>query len=154
MERNLPNETPEPVKTQERLKSILVEKSMQLPKNSRGIIILEVSEQFMLSDFTIMSALYGDLEVQFPPVRGPGEAVGELTVKSNERGFFGQTSRVSAIVIHKRAVEEAKITSSWQVYPTNRANADTIRLNLAELERFGERDRKNLSAENTPNQNV
>ena len=35
--------------------------------------------------------------------------------------------------------------------PTNRANADTIRLTLAELERFGELgDRRHLSTENVP----
>jgi hypothetical protein len=146
---------PEPVKTHERLKNILIDKTSQLPKDSRGIIILEVSEQFMLSDFTIMSALYGDLEVQFPPVSGPGEPVGEMTTKSNERGFFGQTARVSAIVIHRRVIEDGQIKSSWQVYPTNRANADTIRLNFAELERFGDNgDRKHLSAENAPNHNI
>jgi hypothetical protein len=43
---------PESVNTHERLKNILIEKCGQLPKESRGIIILEVSEQFMLSDFT------------------------------------------------------------------------------------------------------
>jgi hypothetical protein len=135
------------------LKGILIDKTSQLPKDSRGIIIFEVSEQFMLSDFTIMSALYGDLEVQFPPVSGPGEPAGEMTTKSNERGFFGQTARVSAIVIHKRVIEEGQMKSSWQVYPTNRANAETIRLNLAELERFGDiGDRKHLSAENATNQ--
>lgn len=143
---------PEPLKTHERLKNILIEKCSQLPKTSRGIIILEVSEQFMLSDFTIISALYGDLEVEFPPVSGPGEPVGEMTTRSNERGFFGQAARVSAIVIHKRAIENEQIKSSWQVYPTNRANDDTIRLNLAELEHFGDiGDRKHLSAENAPN---
>ena len=140
---------PEPVNTHERLKNILIEKCGQLPKESRGIIILEVSEQFMLSDVTILGALYGDLEVQFPPVRGPGEPVGELTVKSNERGFFGQTARVSAVVIQKRTVGAAQIKSSWEVYPTNRANPDTIRLTLAELERFGDvGDRKHLAGEN------
>ena len=139
---------PEPVKTHERLKNILIEKCGQIPKDSRGIIILEVSEQFMLSDFTILSALYGDWEVEFPQVSGPGEPVGEMSMRTNERGFFGQTSRVSAIVIHKRAIEDGKVTGSWQVYPTNRANPDTIRLSLAELERFGDvGDRKHLSEE-------
>ena len=44
---------PEPVKTHERLKNILIDKCSQLPKDSRNIIVLEVSEQFMLSDFTV-----------------------------------------------------------------------------------------------------
>jgi len=146
---------PEPVKTHERLKTILIDKISQLPRDSRGIIILEVSEQFMLSDFTIMVALYGDLEVHFPLVSGPGEPVGEMTAKNNERGFFGQTARVSAVVIHRRISDNNQIKSAWQVYPTNRANADTIRLDLAELKRFGDiEDRKFLSAENVLNHNV
>jgi hypothetical protein len=140
---------PQPVNTHERLKNILIDKCGQIPKESRGIIILEVSEQFMLSDFTILGALYGDLEIQFPPVSGPGAPVGEMTVKSNERGFFGQTARVSAVVIQKRTVDTAQIKSSREVYPTNRANPDTIRLTLAELERFGDvGDRKHLAEEN------
>lgn len=145
---------PEPVKTHERLKNILIEKCSQLPKDSKNIIVLEVSEQFMLSDFTIISALYGDLEVGFSPVSGPGEPVGGMITGRNERGFFGQTARVSAIVIHKRAIENGLIKSSWQVYPTNRANVDTIRLSLTELERFGDiGDRRHLSAESPPNHN-
>jgi hypothetical protein len=143
----IPKFPPEPVDTHERLKNILVEKSSQLPKNSRGILLLEVTEQFLLSDFTIERALYGDLEVSFAPVSGPSEPVGEMTLRSNERGFFGQTGRVSAVVIHTRTFQDAVIQSSWQVYPTNRANSDTIRLSLGELERFGDiGDRKHLSA--------
>ena len=123
-----------------------------MPKDSRGIILLEVSEQFLLSDFTITCALYGDLEISFPPVSSPSEPVGETTVKSNERGFFGLTARVSVVVIHTRTLKEGEIKSSWQVYPTNRANSDTIRLSLAELQRFGDvGDRKHLAAEGAPN---
>jgi hypothetical protein len=51
---------PEPVNDHERLKDIIYKKRKQLPKSSRGIITLEVSEQFMLSEFSILSALYGD----------------------------------------------------------------------------------------------
>ena len=102
-------------------------------KDSRGIIVLEVSEQFMLDDFSVESALYGDLEVQFRPVSGPSQPVGEPTTRRNDRGFFRLTSRVSAIVIQKRMVEAGQVKSDRKVYPTNRANADTIRLNLAEL---------------------
>lgn len=147
----IPKFPPEPVKTHERLKNILVEKSSQLPKNSRGILLLEVTEQFLLSDFTIERALYGDLEVSFVPVSGPSEPVGEMTLRSNQRGFFGQTARVSAVVIHTRTLKDAEVQSSWHVYPTNRANPDTIRLSLRELERFGDiGDRKHLSGENVP----
>jgi len=139
---------PDPVNTHERLKSILIDKCRQLPKDERGILVLEVSEQFMLSEFTILSALYGDLEVSFPPADSPGEPVGEMRSGRNERGFFGLTARVSAVVIHKRMLNEGTLRNSWDVYPTNRANADTIRLGLRELERFGDLgDRKNLAAE-------
>jgi hypothetical protein len=144
---------PERVKSHERLKSILIDKCGQLPKDARNLIVLDVSEQFMLSDFSIETALYGDWEVGPPRVSGPSEPVGDLTVQSNERGFFGLTARVSAVVFHKRIVEQNEINGSWHVYPTNRANPDTIRLNLEELERFGEiGDRQQLSAENLPNQ--
>jgi hypothetical protein len=142
---------PEPVKDHERLKNILEKKRDQLPKGSRGIIVLEVSEPFMLSDFSVERALYGDLLVEFPRVKSPGEAVGEMSARRNNRGFLLHTSRVSAIVIQKRKVEDGKVENEWQVYPTNRANADTIRLSLAELKRFGDiGDRKHLSAENAP----
>jgi len=139
---------PQPVQTHERLKNILVEKSGQLPKNSRGIIVLEVTEQFLLSEFTINCALYGDLQVTFPPVSSASELVGKPITTRNERGFFGQTARVSAVVIHTRTLEKGDIKNFWQVYPTNRANSDTIRLSLPELERFGDvGDRKHLAAD-------
>jgi len=105
----------------------------------------------MLSDFSIERALYGDLLVEFPRVKGPEEAVGEEKIRRNNRGFLLHTSRVSAIVIQKRKVEGGEVKNEWYVYPTNRADADTIRLSLAELERFGSLgDRKHLSAENAP----
>lgn len=143
---------PEPVNDHERLKSILNEKRKQLPKSSRGIITLEVSEQFMLDDFSVNSALYGDLLVQLRPVAGPQAPVGEPIPRRNNRGFFRQTSRVSAIVIQRRVVEGENVRCERKVYPTNRANADTIRLTLAELQRFGDlEDRDHLTAENAPN---
>jgi hypothetical protein len=71
----------------------------------------------------------------------------------NGRGLFRLTSRVSAVVIHRRRVEGDQIRNDWQVFPTNRANSDTLRLTLAELKRFGELgDRAHLSAESTPNE--
>lgn len=70
----------------------------------------------------------------------------------NNRGLFRQTSRVSAIVVHRRTVEDGQIKDDWQVYPTNRGNTDTIRLSLPELRRLGRvDDREHLSAENAPN---
>jgi hypothetical protein len=143
----------QPVKDHERLKRILDDKRRQLPTGSRGIIVLEVSELFMLSEFSVERALYGDLLVSFAPVNGPDELVGEPTSRRNRRGFLLHTSRVSAVVIQKRKVEAGEVKNEWRVYPTNRADADTIRLNVAELKRFGDLgDREHLSAENAPNE--
>lgn len=152
--KKLADDPPGSVKDHKRLKSILDEKRRQLPEGSRGIIVLEVSELFMLSDFSVERALYGDWVVEFPRVTGPGEAVGEMRDRRNNRGFLLHTSRVSAVVIQKRSVENGDVKNKWRVYPTNRANADTIRLSLAELRRFGEvEDREHLCAEKAPDQN-
>jgi hypothetical protein len=140
---------PEPSKDHERLRRILDDKRDQLPKGSRGIIVLEVSNAFMLSEFSIETALYGDRLIHFAPVNGPSEPVGEAIESRNKRGFLLHTSRVSAVVIQKR--KEGKVMNDWYVYPTNRLNSDTIRLSLEELQRFGDLgDRKHLSAENAP----
>lgn len=142
---------PKPSNDHERLKRILDEKRRQLPEGSRGIITLEVSEQFMLSDFSIERALYGDLIVEFPMVNSPAERVGDAELRRNKRGFLLRTSRVSAVVIHTRTIEDGRVNSRWRVYPTNRANPDTIRLTLAELKRFGDlEDREHLCAEKAP----
>jgi hypothetical protein len=142
---------PEPVKDHERLRNILEQKRGQLPKGERGIIALEVSEMFMLSEFSIESALYGDLVIRFQRVAGPHEPVGPEEQSRNNRGFLLHTSRVSAVVIQNRQVQDGEVKNRWRVYPTNRADADTIRLGLAELRLFGDvEDRDHLSAENAP----
>ncbi len=142
---------PEPVDDHERLKRILHAKRKQLPEASRSIIALDVSELFMLSDFSIERALYGDLLVEFSRVKGPDEPVGETKWRRNNRGFLLHTSRVSAVVIQKRNVENGQVKIERRVYPTNRADADTVRLSLVELKRFGDiGDREHLSAENAP----
>jgi hypothetical protein len=141
----------EPVRDHERLRRILDDKRRQLPEGSRGIIVLDVSELLMLSEFSIERALYGDLIVEFPRVNGPGEPVGEMTWRRNTKSFLIHTSRVSAVVIQKRRVEAGEVKIERHVYPTHRANADTIRLNLAELKRLGDvGDRDHLCAENAP----
>lgn len=62
--------------------------------------------------------------------------------------LVSQTSRLSAVVIHKRVPESSTIKNEWKVYPTNRADPDAVRLCLAELRRFGELDdREHLAAE-------
>jgi hypothetical protein len=118
---------PEPDQTHERLKKILNKKRAQLPKDSRGVIVLEGSELFMLDDFAIESALYGDLVVTLTAPVNPGAPLEQVSARRNNRGLFRQTSRVSAVVVHKRHVEDAIVSNEWQVYPTNRADADTIR---------------------------
>jgi hypothetical protein len=48
-------------------------------------------------------------------------------------------------------LDQGKNENRWRVFPTNRANDDTIQLEEAELSLFGDlEDRKNLSAENLP----
>jgi hypothetical protein len=142
---------PQPDQTHERLKKMLSKKKTQLPENSRGILVFDVSELFMQSDFSIESALYGNLVVRLTAPSTPGGPIGEPTLFRNGRGFFGKSSRVSAVVFHTRHVDQGKIENRWRVFPTNRANEDTIQLEEAELSLFGDlEDRKNLSAENLP----
>lgn len=100
---------PEPDQTHERLKRILGKKKTQLPENSRGILVFDVSELFMLSDFSIVSALYGDLVVRLIAPSTPGAPIGDPTLFRNGRGFFGKSSRVSAVVFHTRHVAEERV---------------------------------------------
>jgi hypothetical protein len=133
------------------LKRILQNKRKQLPSGARGIILFDVSELFMLSEFSIERALYGDTLVEFPRVDSPGQAVGQENWRRSRNGFLLQTSRVSAVVFQRRELKDGSSKIARQVYPTNRADADTIRLNLAELKRFGDLgDHQHLSAENAP----
>ena len=139
----------EPVKDDKRLRKILNDKREQLPKGARGIITLEVTEQFMLSDFSVENALYGDLQVQFKLV---DNEVGNPIPTRKNNGFFRNTSRVSAVVIQTRDVVDGNVVVARRVYPTNRGNPDTIRLTRAELARLGDlEDRDHLTAEHAPN---
>ena len=70
---------PEADLSHERLKGILDKKRKQLPKGSRGIILIERSELFMLSDFAIEAALYGNLVVRIRAPESPGGPLGEMT---------------------------------------------------------------------------
>jgi len=146
---------PEADKSHERLKGILDKKRKQLPKGSRGIILIERSELSMLSDFAIEAALYGNLVVRIGAPESPGGPLGEITASRDHRGIFALTSRISAVIIHERHIDGSDVRNEWKVYPTDRANADTMRLTLAELQRFGDLgDRINLCAENAPNVGV
>ncbi len=125
-------------------------KREQLPKDSRGLVVPDCSDFFMLTDFSIDAALYGNLMVHFEPV-APGQPIGSPIPYRNARGLFAKTSRGSAVLFHRQFVEDGTVKQDWRVYPTNRANADTIRLTAAELARFGQLDdRANLAAEEVP----
>jgi hypothetical protein len=139
---------PDTDKSHERLKGIIDKKRKQLPKGSRGIILIERSELSMLSDFAIEAALYGNLVVRIGAPETSGGPLGELTASRDHRGIFALTSRISAVIIHERHFDGSNVRNEWKVYPTDRANSDTIRLTLAELQRFGDLgDRINLCAE-------
>jgi hypothetical protein len=106
----------------------------------------------MLSDFAIEAALYGNLVVRIGAPETSGGLLGEATASRDHRGIFALTSRISAVVIHERQFDGSNARNERKVYPTDRANPDTIRLTLAELQRFGDLgDRINLCAENAPN---
>jgi hypothetical protein len=92
----------------------------------------------MLNDFAIEAALYGNLVVRIGAPQLPGGPLGDAAATRDHRGIFALTSRISAVVIHERHVDSSNVRSEWTVYPTDRANSDTIRLTLAELRRFGE----------------
>ncbi|HKV24237.1 MAG TPA: hypothetical protein VJN93_06560 [Candidatus Acidoferrum sp.] len=87
----------------------LNEKRKQLQKSSRGIITLEVSDQLMLSDFSLESELHGDLKFRFQRVDGIPEPVGEPIARRNKRDFSRQTSCASAVEIQNRRVEGGRV---------------------------------------------
>ncbi len=124
----------EPDQTYLRLRRILHKKRDQLPKGSRGIIVLELSDldKLMVDQYTIESSLYGELQMTWRAAP-PGE---DFQVDENRKpnGFFLTTSRVSAVV-----VERVKITDGFsvsrEVFLTN--NPQAAVLTLGELGSFG-----------------
>ena len=125
---------PQPDKTYLRLRSILHQKRDQLPKGSRGIIVLELTEleKLGVDHFTLLSALYGDLPVSITK-QAEGQEY-ESSASRRRNGFFDQTSRVSAVVIERIRIG-APVEFSREVFPTN--NAKAVLLTEAELECFG-----------------
>jgi hypothetical protein len=73
-----------------------------------------------------------------------GGPLGELTASRDHRGIFALTSRISAVIIHERHFDGSNVRNEWKVYPTDRANSDTIRLTLAELQRFGDLETESI----------
>jgi len=105
-----------PDETHQRLKDILWKKSKeQLPKASRGIVLLEITDlqKLMVDEETIMRAVYGDLLLVVKKAGGEEEFDTDLNRKPN--GFFQKTTRVSAVV-----AEVAKIDGAYCVHrPSN-----------------------------------
>jgi hypothetical protein len=119
-----------------RLRGILNKKREQIPKNSRGVILIEISAlaKLMVDEFTILRTLYGDVLVN--PVAAAGGEGFNLDMSRAPNGFFLGTSRVSAVVVEKVNVGVEEITFNRTVYPTNNPQAQVLR--LAELKLFGE----------------
>ncbi len=124
-----------PDQTYLRLRGILRKKREQLPKASRGVIVLELSdlEKIAVDQETLMSALYGDLQMT---LRAAPEGEGfqsDLSRKAN--GFFLRTSRVSAVVAERVRIADGGILVSREVFPTY--NPQAVVLTLEELKSFG-----------------
>ena len=119
-----------------RLRVILNKKREQIPKNSRGVILLEISDlaKLMVDHYTLSNALYGDLMFGLTPAAGGEGFDSDMSRKSN--GFFLGTSRVSAVVVETIRVGVEEITFTRQVYPTNNPQAQALR--SEELKLFGE----------------
>ena len=125
-----------PDETHLRLRGILNKKREQVPKNSRGVILLEISDlaKLMVDHFTILRALYGDLLLK--PVLAAGSEGFDWDMSRAPNGFFLGTSRVSAVVVETVNVGAEEITFRRTVYPTN--NPQACVLHLDELKLFGE----------------
>jgi hypothetical protein len=96
--------------------------------------VLELSElePLMVDHGTVISALYGDMQVT---LRSTAEGVKlDPSVSHRRNGFFANTSRVSAVVVQKTKVGES-VEVTREVFPTN--NSEAMLLTRAELERFG-----------------
>jgi hypothetical protein len=127
-------QNPQPDNTCLRLRTILHDKRDQLPKGSSGIIVLELTEleKMGIDHFTLLSALYGDLHLTITKSAEGQEY--QSSVSHRRNGFFGQTSRVSAVVVERTRIGAA-VEFSRGVFPTN--NDRAFLLTQSELECFG-----------------
>ncbi len=121
-----------PDQTYLRLRSILRKKQKQLPKETPGIILLEITDlrKLMVDEFTLSAAMYGDLQMRIRPEPGFPH---DMNRKPN--GFFMGTTRVSAVVIERVNINSDRVSVSREVWPTNNPQAKV--LTLEELKLFG-----------------
>ncbi len=105
----------QPDQTYLRLRGILNKKREQIPKNSRGVILLEISAlaKLMVDEFTISRTLYGDVLVN--PVAAAGGVSYDWDMRRAPNGFFLGTSRVSAVVVETVNVGSEDVTFSHTV---------------------------------------
>jgi hypothetical protein len=126
----------QPDQTYLRLRGILKKKREQIPKTSRGVIVLEISDmaKLMVDEFTISRTLYGDVLLKLVPAVGEDGFDWDMSRAAN--GFFLGTSRISAVVVETVNVDIEEIRFMRTVYPTNNPQARVLR--LEELKLFGE----------------
>jgi len=117
-----------------RLRGILNKKREQIPKGSRGVILIEISAlaKLMVDEFTILRTLYGDVLVNPVSVAGGVRS----RYEPGAQRIFPWTSRVSAVVVETVSVGNEEITFNRTVYPTNNPQGQILQ--LEELELFGE----------------
>jgi len=137
-----------PSETHLRLREILQKKSKQLPKASRGIIVLDITDlaKLMVDEETIMNAVYGDLQVIIKmPSDGEDFQWADMNRKTN--GFFLKTTRVSAVVVETASIADDVFSVNREVFPTNNPQATV--LTTEELKALGTiaEDLENLCAE-------
>jgi hypothetical protein len=123
-----------PDETYLRLRAILHKKCQQLPKASRGIILLELSDLagLMVNEETLRSALYGEETMTLKQTAGREGFDTDWNRKPT--GFFLGTSRVSAVVIETATISGDVYVVNRVVFPTN--NPQAIVLALDELKSF------------------
>jgi hypothetical protein len=95
---------------------------------------LELSEldKLGIDQGTLMSALYGDLQMTIRAKNVSGEVESEFSRRRN--GFFTQTTRVSAVVVERTNISN-ELEVAREVFPTH--NAEAVLLTRAGLECFG-----------------
>jgi hypothetical protein len=124
-----------PDETYLRLRDILKKKREQLPRGSRGLVLLDMTDltKLMIDQETIQRAVYGDLVFR---VRQKPDGGFEDDMFRKPNGFFMRTSRMSAVVVQQTSLSDVGIEARREVFPTN--NPQSRVLSLDELKLFGQ----------------